>query len=58
MGYDMKVDEIATGIADALAEGEAKKAKEVAVRMLLKGIPIENISDITGLSIDEIEKLR
>jgi hypothetical protein len=36
----------------------AIRRKKVAVRSLLKGRAIENISDITGISIDEIEKLR
>jgi len=47
----------AKGLAKGLAEGERKKAIESARKMLSKGFKIEDIRDITGLSIEEIEKL-
>ncbi|SFV60998.1 Conserved hypothetical protein 1784 [hydrothermal vent metagenome] len=39
-------------------KGEKKKAIEVAIKSLAKGIDIDTISAITSLSIDEIRKLR
>lgn len=46
-----------SGEAKGLAEGERKKAFESARKMLSKGFEREDIRDITGLSIEEIEKL-
>ena len=43
--------------ADALAEGEAKKAVTVAQNMKRKGYPATDIADLTGLSPTEIERL-
>jgi len=48
---------MAKGLAEGLAEGERKKAIESARKMLSKGFKREDIRDITGLSIEEIEKL-
>jgi len=48
---------MAKGMAEGLAEGERKKAFESARKMLSKGFEREDIRDITGLSIEEIEKL-
>jgi hypothetical protein len=39
------------------AEGEASKAMAIARNMMAKHYPIEDISDITGLSIDEINAI-
>ena len=39
-------------------EERAKRNVEIAKSMLAKGYSAEDIADITGLSIDEIEKLR
>ena len=43
----------AEGLAVGLAEGQKKKAREVAERLLKMHIPIEQITEITGLSADE-----
>ena len=45
------------GLAEGKAEGELKKNIENAKKMKDKGYPIDDIADITGLSIEEIEKL-
>ena len=47
----------AEGLAEGKAEGELKKNIENAKKMKDKGYPIDDIADITGLSIEEIEKL-
>ena len=46
------------GRAEGIEEGSKQKAYEIAKKMLKKGNSIEDIYDITGLSIEEIEKLR
>ena len=46
-----------TGINDGISKGENKKSIEIAKNMLKKNMSIEDISDITGLSIAEINKL-
>jgi predicted transposase/invertase (TIGR01784 family) len=45
------------GEAKGRAEGASDKAIEIARAMLLEGDSIEKIAKITGLSIEEIEKL-
>jgi predicted transposase/invertase (TIGR01784 family) len=49
---------IAIGEAKGIAEGELKKARETALKMLKKGVDLEDISEFTGLSVGEIEKLK
>ena len=39
-------------------EGEGKKAKFAAQKLIKKGFENEDIADVTGLGIDEIEALR
>ncbi|WP_312789853.1 hypothetical protein [Sphingobacterium sp.] len=46
------------GMTKGMAEGERKKALETARKMLSKGFEREDICDITGLSIEEIAKLK
>ena len=40
-----------------IKEAKEEKSIEIAKAMLLKNMDIKDISDITGLSIDEIHKL-
>ena len=46
-----------SGINDGISKGKNKKTIEIAKNMLKKNMSIEDISDITGLSIEEINKL-
>lgn len=39
-------------------EGEAKKAKDAARKLIIRGFSNEDIADITGLGINEIEEYR
>ena len=48
----------AEGLAEGLAEGKKKEAIEIAKEMLKESISDEQISKITKLSIEEIEKLK
>ena len=43
---------------DGLQKGLTKKAKEIALKMLSKGKDIKEISELTGLPIETIEKLK
>ena len=54
-GYEEGIEE---GRIEGIEEGSLQKAYEIAKKMLKKGNSIEDICDITGLSIEEIEKLR
>jgi predicted transposase YdaD len=48
----------AEGKAEGIAIGEEKGKKESAIKMLKKNISLEDISEITGLSIEEIKSLK
>lgn len=45
------------GYAKGIAEGELSKALQIARNMKSKGLPISDISEMTGLSLEELEKL-
>ena len=46
------------GMRDGMKDGEEKGKKEIAKNMLKENMPIEVISKLTGLSQEEIEKLK
>lgn len=48
---------LAEGLEKGLAEGQMKKSLEVAKKLLSKNRPHEEIADLTGLSLPEINKL-
>ena len=48
----------AEGRAEGRAEGLAESLAEIAKKMKGKGFPLEEITDMTGLSIEEIETLQ
>lgn len=41
-----------------LAEGEAKKQREIAINLLLRGVAIEIIAPSTGLTVEEVQQLQ
>jgi predicted transposase/invertase (TIGR01784 family) len=45
------------GIAIGEERGELKKAKETAAKMLSRGMSVEDISDMTSLSVEEIRRM-
>lgn len=54
-GHEQGVEEgLAKGRAEGLAEGRA----EIAVAMLAKGMDIDTISELTGLSMEEVKALK
>ena len=48
----------AKGKAEGLAEGQAKGKAEIAINLLKENYPIEKIIKVTGLSKEDIEKLK
>lgn len=46
------------GKEEGIKEGAKKKAIEMAKKMLMKGVSVEEISEFTDLAITEIEKLK
>ena len=52
-----RIEGLKEGRAEGLVEGEHRKNLENAARMKSKGFSLEDIVDITGLTIDEIENL-
>ena len=58
-GYiDGKADGMVEGEAKGKAAGKNERNIEIAQNMLKENVNIELISKVTGLSIDEIEKLK
>ena len=49
---------LAKGRAEGRAEGIQKRNNEIAIQLLAIGMPIEQISMVTGLSTSEIQALR
>ncbi|MEH2240483.1 Rpn family recombination-promoting nuclease/putative transposase [Nostoc sp.] len=43
---------------DILQEGLEQKAQEIAIKMINKGIDIETIVDVTGLTIEQVQQLQ
>ena len=58
-GAEMKgrAEGLAEGRAEGRAEGEREKALESARRMKVKGYPVEDIAEITGLDAETINSL-
>ena len=52
-----RMDELAR-FHDALTEGEAKGVATVAKNLLKRNMPINEIMEATGLSLEEVEALR
>ncbi|MED3650567.1 Rpn family recombination-promoting nuclease/putative transposase [Heyndrickxia sporothermodurans] len=46
------------GIEQGIEQGQLEKAKEIAQKMLKKGLDIESVMELTGLSSDAIEILK
>jgi len=48
----------AEGLAEGLAEGEVRAANQIALNMLRSGVSVNLISQFTGLSLEQIQKLQ
>ena len=56
--YYANEEGLAEGREEGLAEGEAKKSLEIAKKMLEANSPIDFICQMTGLSEEEVLKLK
>ena len=56
--YYAKEEGLAEGREEGLAEGEAKKSLEIAKKMLEMGLSVEQITEATGLSEEDVLKLK
>ncbi|MDR1391377.1 MAG: hypothetical protein LBI95_03365 [Holosporales bacterium] len=57
MQKDAEITRLKDAKAEGKAEGEIRKARETATKMLSRGMSIEDISDLTGLSVEAIENI-
>ena len=48
----------AEGRVQGFAQGLAESSKDIAAKMIKKGYDLKEISELTGLALDEIEKLQ
>ena len=46
------------GLAEGRAQGLAEGSKDIAAKMIKKGYDLKEIAELTGLALDEIEKLQ
>lgn len=58
MGFGSMLSPISLGMKEGIEQGSKCKQIEVAKNLLSIHLPLEQISDATGLSIDEIKKLQ
>ncbi|MDR0928900.1 MAG: hypothetical protein LBM74_04205 [Oscillospiraceae bacterium] len=49
---------IEDGLEQGLKEGEAQIQREIALKMLGRGTPIEHVSEDTGLPLAEVQALQ
>ena len=47
-----------SGISDGINKGSKEKSIEIAKNMLEEDVPLDKIAKYTGLSIEEIEKIK
>ena len=48
---------IEKGKEEGIIKGEKKKSREFALKLLARNTPLDDIADLTGLSIEEIKKM-
>ena len=52
-----QAEALAEGISKGRKEGESRKTRSLAKGFLKKGVSVETIAEVTGLTIDEIKAL-
>ena len=63
MDYEMELEEsrtegIAEGIAKGIAKGEQQRSRDIARRLLLRGLPLDLIAEDTGLTVEQVRALQ
>jgi predicted transposase/invertase (TIGR01784 family) len=54
----MREDSLAEGVEIGKAEGKAEEKMEIAINLLKSGLSIDVISAATGLTLEQIEKIK
>ena len=49
---------IAKGIAKGREEGREEERNSIVLKMLQNNLPVQTICDVTGLSLEEVAKLK
>lgn len=52
-----RAEGLAEGLAEGRAEGKQEKARAIALKLKARGIPLENIAEDTGLTVEEIQSM-
>ncbi|MBN3963077.1 Rpn family recombination-promoting nuclease/putative transposase [Nostoc sp. NMS8] len=55
---DILQEGLAQGLEQGLEQGIEQKAQEIAIKMINKGINLEIIVDVTGLTVEQVQKLQ
>jgi predicted transposase/invertase (TIGR01784 family) len=50
-------DLVQQGLQQGLLEGEKRKARETARKLKSRGMALQEIAELTGLSLEEVRKL-
>ncbi len=49
---------VSEGLREGLRDREHKKASEIAIKMFVGGIPLEEIAEYSGLTKEEVEAIK
>ena len=47
-----------TGLEEGLAKGRVEERNSIVLKMLQNNLPVQTICDVTGLSLEEVAKLK
>ena len=47
-----------TGLEEGLAKGREEERNSIVLKMLQNNLPVQTICDVTGLSVEEVAKLK
>jgi len=54
----IKAGALQRGYEDGMQQGELKKSQEFVIKLFKKGYAVDEITDLTGLSIDQVEEIK
>lgn len=57
-GNDRAAQALQQGIKQGIQQGAQQQAIETAIRMIKRKLPVDDIAEFTGLTIEEIQKLQ
>ncbi len=47
-----------TGLEEGLAKGRKEERNSIVLKMLQNNLPVQTICDVTGLSVEDVTKLK